>query len=253
MLNEEGGVEYVVVGFEDATPLKEREDKLTSDEWRSIELSSEELFQPFLDAADGSVRIDVDQVVTLPDGTALQYVTATNIPAGALVDAFEGQSGVLGVRLLSSTAEHSRVEVHVAGPTVPLVFDRLGGAVRSLLRYGADGRPRLTGELPGHVDPRTAIREVREAFPDVELQSQALRYTPRLLYDVIEEELTDRQLTALRAAYYGGYFDLPRRSSGDEVATRLGVTRQTFNQHLRKAEETVFEQLFEASGKGEAD
>jgi PAS domain S-box-containing protein len=249
VLNEDGEVEYIVVGFEDATPLKEREDKLTSDKRRLLELYSEQLFQPFLEKADGEVQIDVDEVVTLPDGTALQYLTATGISAKALADVFDRRLAVLDVRLLSSTEEHSRFEVHVEAPTVPLVFDGLGGKITSLIRFGDDDTPILTGELPGDVDPRTAIQEARQAYPDVELVSQELRYTPRLLYDIVEEELTDRQFAALRTAYYGGYFYTPRTSTGDELAGQLDLTRQTFNQHLRKAQQAVFEQLFEASGK----
>ena len=249
VLNENGDVEYVVVGFEDATPLKEREDKLTSDKRRLLELSSDQLFQPFLEEADGAVQIDVDEVVTLPDGTALQYITATGISAKVLADAFERHFAVLDVRLLSSTAEHARFEIHAEGPTLPLVFDGLGGKVTSLIRYRNDDRFVLTGELPGDVDPRTAIREARQVYSDIELVSQELRYTPRLLYDIVEAELTDRQFVALRTAYYGGYFVIPRTSTGDELAARLGVSRQTFNQHLRKAEQAVFERLFEGSGR----
>lgn len=249
VLDENGEVEYVVVGFEDATPLKEREDKLTSDKRRLLELYSEQLFQPFLEETDGKVQIDVDEVVTLPDGTALQYITAAGISAKALADVFDRHFAVLDLRLLSSTAEHSRFEIHVEAPTVPLVFDGLGGKITSLIRFGDDDTPILTGELPGDVDPRTAIQEARQAYPDVELVSQELRYTPRLLYDIVGEQLTDRQFAALRTAYYGGYFTTPRTSTGDELAGQLGVTRQTFNQHLRKAEQAVFEQLFETSGK----
>jgi len=61
---------------------------------------------------------------------------------------------------------------------------------------------------------------------------------------------TERQFTSLQTAYYGGYFETPRKSIGDELAERLGITRQTFNRHLRLAENTVLEQLFEGSGKG---
>jgi PAS domain S-box-containing protein len=121
VLSEDGEVEYVVVGFEDATPLKEREDKLTSDKRRLLELYSEQLFQPFVEEVDGKVQIDVDEVVTLPDGTALQYITATGISAKVLDDVFDRQFSYLDVRLLSSTAEHSRFELHVEPPTVPLV------------------------------------------------------------------------------------------------------------------------------------
>ncbi|MFC7082000.1 bacterio-opsin activator domain-containing protein [Halorussus caseinilyticus] len=244
-----GEIEYVVVGFEDATPLKEREDKLTSEKTRLLELYSERLFDPFLDAADGEVRIDVDEIVTLPDGTTLQYVTTTGISAKAVGEAFERQHSVRDVRLLRSTEGQNRLEVHVETPTVPLVFDELGGQVLSLLRVRSDDTPVLTGELPGDVDPRTAVQAARRVHPDIELVSQELRYSPHLLYDIVADVLTDKQFAALQIAYYGGYFDTPRTSDGDELAARLGITRQTFNQHLRKAERTVFEQLFEASGK----
>lgn len=247
--NADGEVEYVVVGFEDATRLKEREDKLTSDKRRLLALYSEELFRPFIDETDGEVRVDVDEVVRLPDGTVLQYVSATGMPARDLVGVFERHFGVDDVRLLRSTDDQCRLEVRVQSPTVSLVFSDLGGQVRTLVWSSADDPPVLVGEVPGDVEPRTVIQSVREVYPDARLEAQKLRYSPRLLYDIVEDALTERQFAVLQSAYYGGYFASPRASTGDELAERLGITRQTFNQHLRKAEETVFERLFEASGK----
>jgi len=57
------------------TRLKEREDKLTSDKRRVLELYSKQLFSPLLDVVDGDMRIDVDEVVRLQDGSVLQYIT----------------------------------------------------------------------------------------------------------------------------------------------------------------------------------
>jgi PAS domain S-box-containing protein len=249
VLNDADEVEYVVVGFEDATSMKEREDKLTTDRQRLVELQSERLFRPFVVAAEGEFRIEMDELVRLPDGKALQYITATGISAKALVDVFERDAAVRDVRLLRSTDDRCRVEVRVEGPSVSSMFDDLDGRATSLVQRRTDDAPVLTGELPGDVDPREATRELRQLFPDVELTSQELRYTPRLLYHIVEDSLTDRQFAALRAAYYGEYFETPRTSTGDDLAEQLGVTRQTFNQHLRKAEQSVLTQLFEASGK----
>jgi len=249
----DGDVECVVVGFEDATQLKQREDKLTSDKRRLLELSSEELFPPHRDAADGEVRIDVDEVVTLPDGTALQYITATGISARELSDVFERHAAVVDIRLLSSTKDKYRFEAHLKAPTLSRIFDDLGGRVNALARSQAEERSVLTGELPGDVDPRTVLRETRELYGDIELESQELRYTPRLLYDIVRDSLTDKQFAALQTAYYGGYFDIPRTSTGDELADRFGVTRQAFHQLLRKAEQAVYKELFEASGKRALD
>ena len=249
IVGDDGDFEYVVVGFEDATPLKEREEKLTSDHYRELELRSDELFEQFLDTMDGPFTVAVDEVVTLPDQTTLQYLTATGMSARAVSDVFESRAGVRNVRLLSSAGERSRIEVHVDRTTLPVIFDTHGGTVTILAHYEGEGRPLMAGELPGDADHRAVIRECRRVYPDLELASQDLRYTPRLLAKIVEDVLTDRQFAALKTAYYGGYFDTPKRSTGDELAARLGITRQTFNQHRRKAERTVFEQVFEASGE----
>lgn len=246
---DDGPVDHVVVGLVDVTALKEREERLTSDRRRVLELSSAALFGPFLGAADGPFRVTVDEVVSLPDGGALEYVTASGLPAKALMEAMRQRDAVQSVRLLRSTGDECGLEVSVASPSVPVVFDDLGGGVVSLVEHPPDGPPALVAELPGDVDPRQAVRAVRQAYPDVELDSQELRYSPRLLFDVVGEVLTDRQFAALQAAYHGGYFETPRRSSGEELAEQLGITRQTFNQHLRKAERAVFEQLFEAAAE----
>lgn len=249
VLNDDGEVEYVVVGFEDTTRLKDREDKLTSDKRRFLELCSDQLFRPLLDMADGDIRIDVDEVVRLQDGSVLQYLTASGISAKDLIDVFEREYGVDDIRLLQSSNDNCRIEVHVESPTVSLIFSDFGGQVRSLVEKEDNKAPVLSGEVPGDVEPRTVIQATREVYSDIRLEAQELRYSPRLLYDIVEDALTDKQFGALQTAYFGGYFDTPRTSTGDELAERLSITRQTFNQHLRKAEDIVFEQLFEASGK----
>ncbi|RXK47749.1 helix-turn-helix domain-containing protein [Halorientalis pallida] len=249
VLSEDGDVEYIVVGFEDTTQLKEREDKLTSDKRRVLGLSSKQLFRPLLDVADGDMRIDVDKVVRLQDGSVLKYITGRGISAKELIDVFDQLYGVKNTRLLQSCAGECRVEVHVEAPTMSLVFAELGGQVKSLFQTNGAAGPLLTAEVPGDVEPRTAVQAAQKVYPDIRLESQELQYSPRLLYDIVEDVLTERQFTSLRTAYYAGYFEKPRKSTGDELAERLGITRQTFNQHLRLAEETVLEQLFDASGK----
>jgi len=250
VLSDTGDVEYIITGIEDVSSLKDREDKLTSDETRVIELSSEDLFEPFLAATDGDFQITIDEVITLPDGTALQYLTATGISTKALRDVFVHQFNVLDTRLLRSTEEGCKLEIHVEDATVPLIFDRYDGRVTALVENLDDSGPVLICEVPGNIEPRTIVGEARHIYSDIEVLSHELSYSPRLLYDLVTTVLTDKQFAALQMAYYGGYFDTPRSSTGNELASRLGITRQTYNRHLRKAEHAVFEQLFEASGKG---
>ncbi|WP_394740848.1 bacterio-opsin activator domain-containing protein [Natronococcus roseus] len=245
--NEEGDVEYVVVAFEDVTQLKRREKRLTSDHVRRLEFrASESAVPPSLRVEGGETRIEIDSVVPLPDGTTVQYMGTSDLPASDFVTAVGEVPHYIDVRLLSSIGGHNRVEAQAESTTVAQVFPSLGGRARTIVI--TPDEVRFLGELPGDVDPRLAADGIREFHPDVELVSEDLVYSPHLLYDVVADALTERQLAVLDAAYFGGYFDTPRTSTGDELADRFGVTRQTFNQHLRKAQRTVFRHLFEKSG-----
>lgn len=67
---------------------------------------------------------------------------------------------------------------------------------------------------------------------------------------VVRNELSRDQLTALRTAYEMGYYDTPRRSSADEIATKLDIAQSTFSERLRLAQETLLELIFSADENG---
>ncbi|MFA9427420.1 bacterio-opsin activator domain-containing protein [Natronorubrum sp. A-ect3] len=247
ILDNEGTVEYVVVSFEDVTALKQREERLTSNHVRLLEFcTNRSAVPPTLRVNGDETRIEVDSVVPLPDGTTVQYMGTDDLSASDFVTAVEEVPHYLDARLLSSIDGYSRIEAHAESTTVSHVFPTLGGRARAVIITPKEVR--FLGELPGDVDPRLAADGIREFHPEVELVSEELVYSPHLLYDVVADALTDRQLAVLDSAYFGGYFDTPRTSTGDELADRFGVTRQTLNQHLRKAQRTVFRHLFEKSG-----
>jgi HTH-type transcriptional regulator, bacterioopsin transcriptional activator and related proteins len=66
--------------------------------------------------------------------------------------------------------------------------------------------------------------------------------------DALDRRLTDRQRTALMAAYHGGYFDWPRGSTGKELAESLDISAPTLHKHLRLAEKKFLSTVFEESG-----
>lgn len=55
----------------------------------------------------------------------------------------------------------------------------------------------------------------------------------------VTASLTGRQLEALSVAIRGGYYDSPRRTSTEKLAAALGLSRSTYQEHLRKAERSV--------------
>lgn len=57
-------------------------------------------------------------------------------------------------------------------------------------------------------------------------------------------DLTEKQATVLHAAYHHGYFERPRKSSATEIADSLGIVHSTFLQHLRTAQQKLFDGLY---------
>jgi predicted DNA binding protein len=52
----------------------------------------------------------------------------------------------------------------------------------------------------------------------------------------LSQDITPKQLDILRAAYEEGYFDQPARITADRLAEKVGISRSTLSEHLRKAE-----------------
>ncbi|MCL9814088.1 helix-turn-helix domain-containing protein [Natranaeroarchaeum aerophilus] len=251
-LLEDGAVEYVLVAFEDITELKRREERLSSQHMQRVEFrASRSAVPPSLRVERGEHQFEVESIVSLPDGATVQYMGTSDLPASDFVTAVEEVPHYVDVRLLSTIDGYSRIEARAESATVAEVFQSLGG--RPLDIVVMRDEVRFSGVLPGDVDHRLAADGIAEFHPDIELVSEELVYSPHLLYDIVEAALTDRQLATLDAAYFSGYFDSPRTSTGKELAERFGVTRQTFNQHLRKAQQEVFRHLFEKSATGETD
>jgi len=59
----------------------------------------------------------------------------------------------------------------------------------------------------------------------------------------IKSLLTDRQLEILTIAVEMGYYDTPKGTTHEEIATHTGVTTTTISEHLRKIEQRVFSEL----------
>jgi PAS domain S-box-containing protein len=130
------------------------------------------------------------------------------------------------------------------------VLDRLaerGAAVRSLTADG-DGAD-VEVVVPVETGGRVVLELLEERFDGVALttyRERERRPTTRASFvDALEEDLTGRQVTALYGAYYGGYYDEPRLTTGDELAAAMGVSRQTFHQHLRAAERKLLAAILE--------
>lgn len=49
-------------------------------------------------------------------------------------------------------------------------------------------------------------------------------------------DLTEKQANALLQAYESGYYQIPRKTTTGNVSKRIGISRSTYEEHLKKAE-----------------
>lgn len=107
----------------------------------------------------------------------------------------------------------------------------------------------LVVDIPESVDVRHVNQLVRETFAEVELRAkqtfdQTSEYS---LHSKFLEQVTDRQLEVAQTAYYSGFFESPRESTGEDVAETLDISPPAFYQHIRTVERKLFSTLFDES------
>jgi len=222
----------------------ERKRALMSDEVVELEFRITDLFDSLdLDTAPVG-QIELGETVPIRDDEYLVYGTATDDAVDtltAIVDSLEHWVDVT----VSEGEDVRSFELRLSEPPVLSTVASLGGTVDEAII--ADGDYRMTIHLSPSADVRTLIDVVHDAYPTADLlrRKQLTRRSDagERVTGVLEEGLTERQRTALRAAYHADFFAWPRETTGEALAESLDVSPPTFHQHLRKAERKVFESL----------
>jgi predicted DNA binding protein len=214
------------------------------------EFHSERLARPFRRALDEDVTIDVESVVRLPDGRNAQYWRVVGSTPEALLTVGDKFPTTVDARLVSTIGDTHRIEVVACERSLFGTVDEYDGTPQSAW-YDEDGVS-ITVEFPSSVDLDRVLRDLRDIYGDFDVVSTRQVVTNDVVRHLVTDALTERQLTALRMAYFGGYFEQPRQSTGAELAARMGITKQAFHEHLRKAYRKVFEQVLETPADAEA-
>lgn len=80
-----------------------------------------------------------------------------------------------------------------------------------------------------------AKRGIESVAPDV----------PLLMLDSALPDFSPGQEEALLAAIEEGYYEIPRETKTAEIAADLGISRRTFEEHLRRAENKLIKSMVE--------
>jgi len=75
-----------------------------------------------------------------------------------------------------------------------------------------------------------------EVLSKTAITEQQIPHSMLAPVDQLFDDVTERQLAALRLALECGYYEQPRKTSLRELAEQTAVARSTYEEHLRKAE-----------------
>ncbi|MFC7133896.1 MULTISPECIES: bacterio-opsin activator domain-containing protein [Salinibaculum] len=233
-----------VVGY--AIAATERKRALMSDDVVELQFRIRDLFDSLGGTAAPGGTVRIDAALPLGDDEFLVYGTVT--PDG--VDALDELVDLLPHwREVDLADTGDRFELRLSEPPVLSTLAALGGSVEEAVIEDGDYEMRV--HVAPSADVRSVIETVYETYPSADLvkRCQVRRETgwsPAERRDPFAD-LTDRQRTVLEAAYHGGFFDWPRETTGESLASDLGIAPPTFHHHLREAERRVFDALLSTS------
>ncbi|MFB9808265.1 bacterio-opsin activator domain-containing protein [Haladaptatus pallidirubidus] len=197
----------------------------------------------------------LEGVVPTANHSLLYFVTASGATVGDVLDRVTAADAVQDARLIRDYEDDALFEFVVSGDSLATTLVERGGTVREL--SVESGVLDVSGVFSEHVDIRRVVETVEKSFPATDLRSKRKVSEPaRSTVDVqrtVHDRLTERQQTVLRAAYLAGYFEWPRGSTAEELAASMDVSSPTLHNHLRKAQQKVFDTVFEDVDRQETD
>jgi PAS domain S-box-containing protein len=179
-------------------------------------------------------------VVVRDDGTILLFVSATPPTADLAAVA---DTGIDDVRRVGDDVDAGLFEVALPPQSLLALVAEAGGRLTDLSVDSQERSLTLTVTVADRSTGRALLDDLEDVSSSVRVarirERDAPPATHRGFVARVEDDLTEKQRTALQLAHVGGFFEWPHGISGDELADAMGVSRSTFHQHLRAAEKKL--------------
>jgi predicted DNA binding protein len=192
-------------------------------------------------------RFRLSGLVPVEGDSLLCFVVVTGSTPEEILTFADDASGVDRARLIRDHGDSVLIECAVTDDPAVVAVER-GGNISELI--SENGQERVVSEVATDADTRSMIDSVTSAFPDSYLLAKREREKPVEtkvgLRESLSELLTQKQESALRVAYLGGYFEWPRGSTAEELAESMDVSSPTLHNHLRNAQQKLLTVFFDS-------
>lgn len=194
---------------------------------------------PLADATQAtSVEINAQPPQLRADGYALLQFSSTR--SERLVETLDADDRI---RYLHVSRADGRYRYRCLSKQPCVVHDLIdGGFIVERLRY-RNGDAAFFGAVVG----REVLKGVMEtASETVGVQLERVYPLQAEAEDLPSQrwDLTPAQEECIRVALELGYFAIPREASSEAVADELGISKSAFLERLRRAETSLFQQIF---------
>ncbi|WP_231186480.1 bacterio-opsin activator domain-containing protein [Haladaptatus sp. DYF46] len=192
-------------------------------------------------------QLTLDAVVPTSTERLLYYVTASDVDSEDVLTCANRSPRVEQARCISTHTESSRFEFLFKGdePALQRLIE-LGAHIHSGRTTNGEGS--LAIRVPAMTEVRPFVDAMQTMYPEARLAAkrefERSIDSPTEFRKQLQERLTDRQREVVQMAYHGGYFESPRKSTGEELAGALGISPPTFHQHLQAAHRKLFTAIF---------
>lgn len=191
--------------------------------------------------------IELTGVVAADAHSLLCFVTVDGTAPETVLNWVSETDSVSDARLIRSFEDGALLEMVIESDSPALALTERGGTVTELGVEG--GTATIVTEFAPNVGVRPLVDELNRQFPSVELRSKQevtpTDQTPAGFRESIDEKLTEKQQSVLRAAYHAGYFEWPRGSTAEELAESMDISSPTLHNHLRRAQQKLLGVAFD--------
>ncbi|WP_254767409.1 GAF domain-containing protein [Salinilacihabitans rarus] len=219
----------------------DRQDALLADETTTLTVEVTGARDPFARLASRfDAEVVIENVTRRSDGGYLVHFVVDDGDADEVATTLGEEASVRHSRVVCDSSS-PRLEA-VVGDCIVTSVAGLGAAVCEVTVSTRGIRIDLS--IPRQWNKQEFTSRLRELYPDVRLRAYAT--PPRSGSSSAppsDERLTDRQHEILEAAYRGGYFDQPRKSTGEEIAESLGISQPAFSTQLRAIQRKLVESI----------
>ncbi|MFP8958546.1 PAS domain S-box protein [Natrialbaceae archaeon A-CW3] len=233
----------------------QRKRALLGDETTEIELEipADTPLSSLSTIVDG--RVDLEGVLPQEDGTTIVFASAEG---SVEPEELESINTVVRGSVITSNDDRTVVQLTLTETFLSSIVDSHGGTLQEFTTHPEEGT-RTTLEVPHSVDVRNVLSDINRRGLSASLIARrehavddgtSMDSTRLGQYDQLLGGLTDRQREVVQTAYHGGFFDWPRATTGEDLATSLDISPPAFHNHVRTAERKVFAALFDGERPG---